>query len=101
MRIPVALRAGTGARRAETLPLEIGDRELWLSITGVGFAEGTVYAFRDLTEERALEKMRSDFVATISHELRTPLASDLRRGGDADPARRDARRRTSGPACSA
>ena len=37
--------------------------------------EGTVYAFRDLTEERALEKMRSDFVATISHELRTPLAA--------------------------
>jgi signal transduction histidine kinase len=62
-------------RQAETLPVEIGGRELWLSITGVGLAEGTVYAFRDLTEERALDKMRSDFVATISHELRTPLAS--------------------------
>jgi len=34
-----------------------------------------VYAFRDLTEERALEQMRSDFVATVSHELRTPLAA--------------------------
>jgi signal transduction histidine kinase len=34
-----------------------------------------VYAFRDLTEERVIEQMRSDFVATVSHELRTPLAA--------------------------
>jgi PAS domain S-box-containing protein len=73
-RIRVA-SAPAASRRAETLPLEIAGRELWLSITGVGLEEGTVYAFRDLTEERMLEKMRSDFVATISHELRTPLAS--------------------------
>ena len=39
------------------------------------FDEGTVYAFRDLTEDRALEQMRSDLVATVSHELRTPLAA--------------------------
>jgi PAS domain S-box-containing protein len=74
-RIPIAAEPAPAARRAETVPLEIGGRELWLSITGVGLPEGTVYAFRDLTEERALERMRSDFVATISHELRTPLAS--------------------------
>ena len=49
--------------------------ELWLSISGVGFDEGTVFAFRDLTEERVLEQMRTDFVATVSHELRTPLAA--------------------------
>ena len=34
-----------------------------------------MYAFRDLTEERALESMRQDLVATVSHELRTPLAA--------------------------
>jgi signal transduction histidine kinase len=39
------------------------------------FERGTVYAFRDLTEEHAVEKLKSDFVATISHELRTPLAA--------------------------
>ena len=53
----------------------MGDRELWLSFSAVRFDEGTVYAFRDLTEERGLEQMRSDFVATVSHELRTPLAA--------------------------
>ena len=61
--------------RPQTVPLEINGRELWLSFSAVRFEEGTVYAFRDLTEERALEQMRSDFVATVSHELRTPLAA--------------------------
>ena len=61
--------------RPETVPVDVAGRELWLSFTGVRFEEGTVWAFRDLTEERALEQMRSDFVATISHELRTPLAA--------------------------
>jgi PAS domain S-box-containing protein len=53
----------------------VDDRELWLSITGVSFDDGSVYAFRDLTEERAVEALKSDFVSTISHELRTPLAA--------------------------
>jgi PAS domain S-box-containing protein len=61
--------------RPQTVPLDLGDRELWLSFSAVRFEEGTVYAFRDLTEERVLEQMRSDFVATVSHELRTPLAA--------------------------
>jgi PAS domain S-box-containing protein len=61
--------------RPETLPVEIRDRELWLSFSAVEFEEGCVYAFRDLTKERVLEQMRSDFVATVSHELRTPLAA--------------------------
>src|SRR5207253_6993764 len=57
------------------VPFEVGGRELWLSVSGVGVEEGTVYAFRDLTEQRALEAMRQDLVATVSHELRTPLAA--------------------------
>jgi len=61
--------------RPQTIPIEIDGRELWLSFSGVRFDGGTVYAFRDLTEERGLEQMRSDFVATVSHELRTPLAA--------------------------
>ena len=61
--------------RPQTIPVEINNRELWLSFSGVRFEEGVVYAFRDLTEERVIEQMRSDFVATVSHELRTPLAA--------------------------
>ncbi len=61
--------------RPQTVPVEIEGKELWLSFSAVRFDEGTVYAFRDLTEERGLEQMRSDFVATVSHELRTPLAA--------------------------
>ena len=72
--VPVA-SAPAAAARAETLPLGLPDRELWLSIAGVGFADGTVYAFRDLTADRALEELRADFVSTVSHELRTPLAA--------------------------
>ena len=53
----------------------LGGGERWLSISGVGFDEGTVYAFRDVTEERVLEQMRQDLVATVSHEVRTPLAA--------------------------
>src|SRR4029078_1757720 len=57
---------------------------------GVGYGDGTVYAFRDLTAERAIEKLKSDFVSTISHELRTPLAAIYR---DARTPRRDDVRR--------
>ncbi len=73
-RVPI-VAAGSGPPRAESLPLDLGDRELWLSLHGVVVPDGIVYAFRDLTEERALETMRTEFVSTVSHELRTPLAA--------------------------
>ncbi|OLD98431.1 MAG: hypothetical protein AUG91_09160 [Actinobacteria bacterium 13_1_20CM_4_69_9] len=65
-------RVSTGA---ETMPFERDGRERWVSISGVEFDEGVVYAFQDITEERALEQIRQDLVATVSHELRTPLAA--------------------------
>jgi PAS domain S-box-containing protein len=76
-RVPVARRPGDAddASSAETVPLDVAGREVWLSIVGVTLADGIVYAFRDVTRERRLEELRSQFVATISHELRTPLAS--------------------------
>jgi PAS domain S-box-containing protein len=76
-RVPVARRPGDAddASSPETVPLEVDGREVWLSIVGVTLPDGIVYAFRDVTRERRLEELRSQFVATISHELRTPLAS--------------------------
>jgi signal transduction histidine kinase len=73
-RIPVA-PAGGGLPRPESLPLDLGERELWISIHGVTLPDGVVYAFRDRTDERTVERMRNEFVSTVSHELRTPLAA--------------------------
>jgi signal transduction histidine kinase len=75
-RIPVASEPQVGgASRAQTLPVEVQGEERWLSVSAVRFPGGTVYAFRDVTDERAVEQMKTDFVSTVSHELRTPLAA--------------------------
>ncbi|MET0200313.1 MAG: ATP-binding protein [Gaiellaceae bacterium] len=58
-----------------TVPIVIDGDERWVAVSGVAFMQGRVYALQDVTEERALEKTRSDFVTTASHELRTPLAA--------------------------
>ena len=63
------------SERSETRPLELDGRERWLWVSGVSFDEGTVFAFRDVTEDLKLEHIRQDLVATVSHELRTPLAA--------------------------
>jgi len=73
--VPIAMEPGPRVHDAKTLPLEIDGRELWISVSGVRFEDGVVYAFRNLTEERALDELKNDFVATVSHELRTPLAA--------------------------
>ena len=36
---------------------------------------GTILAVRDITEHRALERARTNFVSDVSHELRTPLTT--------------------------
>ena len=74
MGVPVSTQPGPTARDA-TVPLEIEGRELWISMSGVELDGGIVYAFRNLTEERALDELKSEFVATVSHELRTPLSA--------------------------
>jgi PAS domain S-box-containing protein len=73
--VPVASNPDPGGPAPKTLPLELGGKELWLSISGVRFVDGVVYAFRNVTEQRALDELKGEFVATVSHELRTPLAA--------------------------
>jgi PAS domain S-box-containing protein len=40
-----------------------------------GNKAGSVLTFRDVTERRAIETLKTEFVSTVSHELRTPLTS--------------------------
>ncbi|MEE8046318.1 MAG: ATP-binding protein, partial [Dehalococcoidia bacterium] len=54
---------------------------------------GRLWVFRDVTQERTVDKSKSEFVSMVSHELRTPLTSltgflDLvldGAGGDVNP----------------
>jgi PAS domain S-box-containing protein len=58
-----------------------GREEVWLSVSEavmrdpVGAVSGRIFAFRDISADRLVEQMKSDFVSTVSHELRTPLTS--------------------------
>jgi two-component system phosphate regulon sensor histidine kinase PhoR len=71
----VPLGTVTEPARAEALPLDTDRGERWISISGVEFFGGTVYAFRDITEAHQLDELKAEFIATASHELRTPLAA--------------------------
>jgi PAS domain S-box-containing protein len=61
--------------------IQRGSEEVWLSLSEAvmrdpaGAIAGRIFAFRDISAERAVEQMKSDFVSTVSHELRTPLTS--------------------------
>ena len=72
-RVPVGPARQPAA--AEALPLETAAGERWISISGVEFFGGTVYAFRDITDAHRLDELQAEFIATASHELRTPLAA--------------------------
>ncbi|MEI9985789.1 MAG: PAS domain S-box protein [Aliidongia sp.] len=59
-------------RRADgsIFPMEIA-----LTETLLGSSRLFVAAVRDVTDRRALERVKNEFVSTVSHELRTPLTS--------------------------
>jgi len=58
-----------------------GGEEVWLSLSEavmrdpLGAVAGRILAFRDISADRMVEQVKSDFVAAVSHELRTPLTS--------------------------
>jgi PAS domain S-box-containing protein len=63
------------------VPIMRGREEVLLSVTEAimrdpaGAVSGRIFAFRDISDDRLVEQMKSDFVSTVSHELRTPLTS--------------------------
>src|SRR5213079_1293522 len=70
--------AGTGPRLVSIMR---GSEEVWLSLSEatmrdpLGEVAGRIFAFRDISADRMIEEVKSDFVAAVSHELRTPLTS--------------------------
>ncbi|MEM9203859.1 MAG: ATP-binding protein [Actinomycetota bacterium] len=46
-------------------------------ISADGQTVGTVVIVDDVTREREVDRMKTDFISTVSHELRTPLTSVL------------------------
>ena len=40
-----------------------------------GYITGAVVTFRDVSAERELDRLKSDFISMVSHELRAPLAN--------------------------
>jgi two-component system, OmpR family, phosphate regulon sensor histidine kinase PhoR len=76
-----SLESPEGARGERLVPIMRGREEVWLSVTEavmrdpLGAVAGRIFAFRDISSDRLVEQVKSDFVSTVSHELRTPLTS--------------------------
>jgi two-component system phosphate regulon sensor histidine kinase PhoR len=72
---------GGSAGRNRLVSIARGGEEVWLSLTEAvmrdpaGQIAGRIFAFRDISADRYVEELKSDFVSAVSHELRSPLTS--------------------------
>jgi signal transduction histidine kinase len=71
-------RSGAVASREIPLPGERVGRVAATPVRGPdGAVRGIVALVRDVTLEKEIDRMKTDFISTVSHELRTPLTSVL------------------------
>lgn len=76
----VALQTGKHVHERSLLYQRFDESRLPVSVTAAavllrGQVVGAVLVFRDITEERAIDRAKTEFVSLASHQLRTPLTA--------------------------
>jgi PAS domain S-box-containing protein len=66
----IALAAGRIGKAVAT-----GIQQDYFPLEGTEKGIGSVVLIRDITSEKEVDRMKTDFISTVSHELRTPLTS--------------------------
>ncbi|MFA5258400.1 MAG: histidine kinase dimerization/phospho-acceptor domain-containing protein, partial [Opitutales bacterium] len=87
---------------SEVVEIVTGEEHLWFEVTGALISSEesrqrlSLFVLHDITKLKALERMRTEFVANVSHELRTPVTvirgftdTLLDEGDDLDAAGRE------------
>ena len=66
----IALQGGKIGKAVAT-----GIQQDYFPLEGTEKGIGSVVLIRDITSEKEVDRMKTDFISTVSHELRTPLTS--------------------------
>lgn len=78
--VSISLRSGVSQRVSDEVFWRKDGTSFWVEYTSAPIVEGdkvvgAVVTFTDVSERRAVEKMKDEFISVVSHELRTPLTS--------------------------